>query len=1224
MSVPTLLVGLGGAGLKIVNRVYENANKNASEDQKKNIAYVVFDTDVNELLQIAESKKNIHTIQVSARMTVGEYLKYDDNARNKWFPVNDVLNSKVLTEGAGQVRAISRLAFNTALVQGKLAPLDDAIKELYTLRGDALEQVPRVIVTGSLCGGTGSGLALPVCMYIRNYLQTKLQQGAALIRGFFLLPEVFFNVIKGTSEQNNLRCNAYAAIREIDAFMRKADSNLPPDYNLHFTIPRVNSKIEDEYTGRPMDFCFLFDNQSLSGGQLHSMADYYSHAANCIFSMAIAPTSSRSNSSEDNVLRDIIREGGRNRYAGAGTSVLQYPTDDVKKYLGLRWTMESISKEWTEIDQRFKSEIELNKDRKKAGFTEQAIDRGDHFISVMSEGVAQYHPFSKAIHDMCMKFSDENKTIVEKDLWTLYLKDLEGYIENCIMQEKKKLEKMEKRLNANRANIAEKKGSQEDKQKKEDSEVSLSSNFEKWFTMIIAYRDSTIKYVEELSRNLIFTLFRDTKDYTKTENSFRIEYWLQQGHNPEKFFHPSAVRYMLYNVLKSLNKSLTRKEKSALECRKSILDFSKIAFDDLETNDTVETREEYAERAEFNAEGFRRFLKRGLIDEKKNILITRFDEMMKNVNTYWVDGVFAKVYSSAVVYLNQLAQSYEMFFDALQNNCVVVDEEIKQMERMYEIRDGIPMRYVCADKECLRKMAEEVSNPNDSLDLPGSLCATIYSELRRFVMEKARNSQKAQEEDSRTASIAADRFCAHLFNETIVKHQEKRMEEQYGGLIHMDVLSALEKEAKYKLPEEEKKDSNQIRIYMTHVLDSTKKLAAPFIESPRDKEARVIAACTYNENLDKPVPPIPGRKEFVEKYLAGNSVTSADINPNTVLFYQAVYDLRARDLGKFAPSDKTETTDRQAGDYYKAYHELIAELHPLPQISRAVTPHLDRWWHVVTKLPELSDESQQEQEKEITRAFLWGLIGKYVLFRKDPTTNRQSYSIAKSLCLQDRQNLIVSNGTVCDRLYELLDAFTIYPHLVKTVKNKADLQIDRDLVNKVPLKFSYLYKALGDFCCDEIPLEKEEKTVTVDENGQKTEGKKPNINATRSIFELPLLMKRSVPTDEYRERIMDQLISSIFDELYSYHKRFCAEKDLLADYSAFLMDQFNLLKANVSIDAKKYPDLKLLEEPLLDDILERLETEVSEKGVPDHAEKIRKLRINRMRYGNRDASAFEE
>ena len=46
MNAPTLIVGLGGAGTKIVSRV----TKLVSEEQRKNISFVVIDTDANELI----------------------------------------------------------------------------------------------------------------------------------------------------------------------------------------------------------------------------------------------------------------------------------------------------------------------------------------------------------------------------------------------------------------------------------------------------------------------------------------------------------------------------------------------------------------------------------------------------------------------------------------------------------------------------------------------------------------------------------------------------------------------------------------------------------------------------------------------------------------------------------------------------------------------------------------------------------------------------------------------------------------------------------------------------------------------------------------------------------------------------------------------------------------------------------------------------------------------
>ena len=46
MIAPTLLVGLGGTGSKIVSRV----SKMVTEEQRKHIGFAVFDTDINCLL----------------------------------------------------------------------------------------------------------------------------------------------------------------------------------------------------------------------------------------------------------------------------------------------------------------------------------------------------------------------------------------------------------------------------------------------------------------------------------------------------------------------------------------------------------------------------------------------------------------------------------------------------------------------------------------------------------------------------------------------------------------------------------------------------------------------------------------------------------------------------------------------------------------------------------------------------------------------------------------------------------------------------------------------------------------------------------------------------------------------------------------------------------------------------------------------------------------------
>ena len=153
MNAPTLIVGLGGKGSEIALRV----SKMVSEEQRQRIGFAVFDTDVNELSEIKRKNPFVHTIQTSTKLSVGEYLDIDTHARDTWFPVNAILNSKTLTEGAGQVRAVSRLAFETAIRAGKMEELHRAIEDLYKLEGSEYQQALRVIIVSSLAGGTGSG-----------------------------------------------------------------------------------------------------------------------------------------------------------------------------------------------------------------------------------------------------------------------------------------------------------------------------------------------------------------------------------------------------------------------------------------------------------------------------------------------------------------------------------------------------------------------------------------------------------------------------------------------------------------------------------------------------------------------------------------------------------------------------------------------------------------------------------------------------------------------------------------------------------------------------------------------------------------------------------------------------------------------------------------------------------------------------------------------------------
>ena len=128
-TTETLFVGVGGVGSDIVAKVAGMCKG----EELNNVRFVVMDTDANWLKSIEENGAFITKVQTSTSLTVKEYLEKDDEARLKWFPNNSTLYGKTVSEGAGQVRAISRLALNNTIRTGEIQKLYKEIENIQSM-----------------------------------------------------------------------------------------------------------------------------------------------------------------------------------------------------------------------------------------------------------------------------------------------------------------------------------------------------------------------------------------------------------------------------------------------------------------------------------------------------------------------------------------------------------------------------------------------------------------------------------------------------------------------------------------------------------------------------------------------------------------------------------------------------------------------------------------------------------------------------------------------------------------------------------------------------------------------------------------------------------------------------------------------------------------------------------------------------------------------------------
>ena len=1150
MNAPTLIIGLGGTGSKVALKVSEQVKKQVSEDQRERIAFAVFDTDVNELREIKKNNSFVHTIQTSTRLSVGEYLDIDHHARDSWFPINAILNSKTLTEGAGQVRAVSRMAFETALRAGKLEELHKAIESLYKLEGEEYEQALRVIIVSSLAGGTGSGLILPVALYIKNYLATRFRQSSNITRGFFLLPEIFYGAIPGNAERNNLKSNAYATLREIDAFMMKGDSTLPENYqnSVKIEFPNVSSDEYEEYNIRPYDFCFLFDAQNVDGKKLNSFNQYLEHAANCIFAQSIGPMNKRSNSSEDNTIRKLVSERGRNRYAGAGTSMLIYPTEDIKRYLALNWAKESVSGIWLMFDKQFRELVKRNAELKRQGVHVADVKEAPTYIATVEAEASNNNYFARAIVDSCA-LHDESGVTVTGYKWDAYLKALEDKVKN-------------EGASSGKIALDGERGKASDAINNIDPDVKdddLWNAFVNAYNSIRVYEGVTRRRCEEIGRTVAVSIFGiEGADVVNRKEDFQVETFMRNEKGD--FIHPCAVRYFLYKVMFSLEAQLHGIQKKVDSDLKYFRDFEKNNFDDPDT----EEEEGIEENTSLG--------KRTLIDKirkrfstNQEELLGHYREYMRKIDDYRTSSVYVAVLEEGIDYVKRVSEAFESFFKSFDSKVSNMEKEIHQLEGKHVESKGLAARYVCASKECLHAMRDNMPYTGGSNEIDSKLAEAIYLRVHAF-------SKLSVQSDSE------DYFSA-IFDKDIVGHYTKQLMAGYAGDIDIDIITAIEKEFEY---EKHKTDPDETKKYVEDVIRSAKVLAAPFIEKPIGEEKDPINSCTFNKFLS-PKDDSP-RAQLIEEQLYNfGGEGDEDIAKNMILFYKSFYGLRANDLSKFAPPLDGETHKRSGGEYFKAYYELVSKVHPVPSKSKVITPHIDRWWHNVTMMPDLDEGNQEKQLNDIYSSFFWALVSKKIgLFENG--TNQMAYKIRESLIdKEDDMTLYVSNGTFCDQIYEVLDALAIYPELVYAVLNSTNNMIEQEVEAGKTAFSNELYDNFESFTIDLLE----------------------DVNSTkiRSIFELPFILKNSMTPELYNEKDSERMLETAIAETKKLFKNFSSENDYTNNLSRVFMEQFDRLVKN--LESESTEEKNIFQDYLFTRVCEILSAELKGLGLVDNSKTIK-------------------
>jgi len=352
---PTLVVGLGGSGSSTARR-----GKRIMDERYGDlhiIKFLIVDTDTAGYSAeggVAEVDKEEHASLVTPNAT--EILR-EMHAGLKpeiaqFLPDN--VNTGLLdsSTGAGAIRPIGRFALFSqmmGLYNDRLRPTCLSLNEIETLVREKLKQAgsnivinsksPRIYITCSLCGGTGSSVFLDVAALIRHIF-AQIGVTPKLV-GVFFMPSAFLNERGITSMvRESIQANGYAALMELEHFCR---SDIAQE-GWKFDYPEAGTVSID----RPLyDEVYLIEGLNASGKLLNSKNDVFEMAARGICIDIGSPIGTRASSSKLNIFAHLpnhpCKETNQERKMSSfAVTGLKVPVDEIARYCCLRAAHEVI------------------------------------------------------------------------------------------------------------------------------------------------------------------------------------------------------------------------------------------------------------------------------------------------------------------------------------------------------------------------------------------------------------------------------------------------------------------------------------------------------------------------------------------------------------------------------------------------------------------------------------------------------------------------------------------------------------------------------------------------------------------------------------------------------------------------------------------------------------------------------------------------------------------
>lgn len=171
--------------------------------------------------------------------------------------------------GAQQRRPVGRVALFQRWDNPIVSSIREGIERIYGEPETEMAQVDKVkkeqskrlvFIIGSMAGGTGSGFLIDIANLVRFVIQSNSQWQSIDTSAVIVLPDAFSSYTSSMQDPTNLKPNSYAALREMDRFIRTHSNNLPYMVRYGDDIRSITWGIN-----QVVDHAYLVDTASPSG-----------------------------------------------------------------------------------------------------------------------------------------------------------------------------------------------------------------------------------------------------------------------------------------------------------------------------------------------------------------------------------------------------------------------------------------------------------------------------------------------------------------------------------------------------------------------------------------------------------------------------------------------------------------------------------------------------------------------------------------------------------------------------------------------------------------------------------------------------------------------------------------------------------------------------------------------------------------------------------------------